>query len=60
MTSSADQPGLSCEQLLVLLRARQSDWRQRYQLQCIGLFGSTGVTASPMPSATTCWPGCWR
>jgi uncharacterized protein len=41
MTSSTAQPPLSLEQLLSLLRERQSEWRQRYQLQRIGLFGST-------------------
>lgn len=38
MTSSAAQPVLSCDQLLQLLRARQAEWRQRYQLQRIGLY----------------------
>jgi hypothetical protein len=29
---------LSCEQLLPLQRAHRSEWRQRYQLQRIGLY----------------------
>ena len=29
------------EQVLALLRSHQNEWRQRYQLKRIGLFGST-------------------
>ena len=39
MTSPAAQTEV--EQLLSLLRERQGEWRQRYQVQRIGLFGST-------------------
>lgn len=33
-------PPTTVEQLLPLLRAHQSAWRERYRLQRIGLFGS--------------------
>ena len=36
----ADTPTLA-EQLLAHLRAHQSEWRDRYHLQRIGLLGST-------------------
>jgi len=38
MTSSAALPALSLDQVLPLLRERQNEWRQRYQLQRIGLY----------------------
>ncbi|MGL6134021.1 MAG: nucleotidyltransferase family protein, partial [Prochlorococcaceae cyanobacterium] len=38
MTSSALQPALGSDQILALLRARRSEWQQRYQLQRIGLY----------------------
>jgi len=38
MTRSAAQPVLRCEQVLSLLRERRGAWRQRYQLQRIGLY----------------------
>jgi predicted nucleotidyltransferase len=41
MTSSAAQPAIGSDQILALLRTRRSEWRRRYQLQRIGLFGST-------------------
>ena len=37
---SGEQPPLQVAQLLQLLRAHQSDWTRRYQVQRIGLFGS--------------------
>jgi len=55
MTSSAAQPVLSCEQLLPLLRARQAEWRQRYQLQRIGLFGSTARNEATATSDVDVW-----
>jgi predicted nucleotidyltransferase len=55
MTRSADQNGLSCEQLLSLLRAHQADWRQRYQLQRIGLFGSTARNEATATSDVDVW-----
>jgi predicted nucleotidyltransferase len=55
MSSSAAQPVLSCEQLLPLLRARRSEWRQRYQVQRIGLFGSTARNAATPNSDVDVW-----
>ena len=55
MTSSAEQPGLSSDQLLPLLRAHQSEWRQRYQLQRIGLFGSTARNQAAAGSDVDVW-----
>ena len=55
MTSSADQPELSCEQLLLILRAHQSGWRQRYQLQRIGLFGSSARNEATAASDVDVW-----
>jgi predicted nucleotidyltransferase len=55
MTSSAEQPGLSSDQLLPLLRAHQSEWRQRYQLQRIGLFGSTARNEATESSDVDVW-----
>jgi predicted nucleotidyltransferase len=55
MTSSAAQPVLSCDQLLPLLRARQAEWRQRYQLQRIGLFGSTARNEATATSDVDVW-----
>ena len=55
MTSSAAQPVLSCDQLLPLLRARQADWRHRYQLQRIGLFGSTARNEATATSDVDVW-----
>lgn len=55
MTSSADQPELSCEQLLLVLRAHQSDWQQRYQLQRIGLFGSSARNEATAASDVDVW-----
>jgi len=49
MTNSSALPVLSPDQVLSLLRERQGLWRQRYQLQRIGLFGSTARN-----QATTC------
>jgi uncharacterized protein len=55
MISSAAQPVLSCDQLLPLLRARQAEWRQRYQLQRIGLFGSTARNEATASSDVDVW-----
>ena len=41
MARAAALPRFGPDQLLSLLRVRQREWRQRYQLQRIGLFGST-------------------
>ena len=55
MTSSAAQPVLRCEQVLPLLRERRGAWRQRYQLQRIGLFGSTARNEATATSDVDVW-----
>lgn len=55
MPSSAVQPPLSRKQLLLVLRARLSEWRQRYQLQRIGLFGSTARNEATAQSDVDVW-----
>ena len=55
MTSSAAQPVLRCEQVLPLLRARLGAWRQRYQLQRIGLFGSIARNEATATSDVDVW-----
>ena len=55
MTSSAAMPALSPDQVLPLLRQRQGAWRQRYQLQRIGLFGSTARNEATAQSDVDVW-----
>ena len=55
MTSSAAQPVLRCEQVLPLLRERLGVWRQRYQLQRIGLFGSIARNEATATSDVDVW-----
>ena len=55
MTSSAALPALSPDQVLPLLRERQSIWRQRYKLQRIGLFGSTARNQATSSSDVDVW-----
>ena len=55
MTSSTAQPALGLEQVLSLLGERQSEWRQRYQLQRIGLFGSTARNQATTTSDIGVW-----
>jgi hypothetical protein len=55
MTSSAALPVLSPDQVLPLLRERQGEWRQRYQLQRIGLFGSTARNEATAQSDVDVW-----
>jgi uncharacterized protein len=55
MTSSAALPALSPDQVLPLLRKRQGAWRQRYQLQRIGLFGSTARNQATATSDVDVW-----
>jgi predicted nucleotidyltransferase len=55
MTSSAALPALSLDQVLPLLRERQNEWRQRYQLQRIGLFGSTARNEATAQSDVDVW-----
>jgi predicted nucleotidyltransferase len=55
MTSSTAQPALGLEQVLSLLRERQSEWRERYQLQRIGLFGSTARNQATTTSDIDVW-----
>lgn len=55
MTSSAALPALSPDQVLPLLRERQGSWRQRYQLQRIGLFGSTARNQATASSDVDVW-----
>ncbi|TVS05967.1 MAG: nucleotidyltransferase [Cyanobium sp. PLM2.Bin73] len=55
MTSSAAQPACGLDQILALLRARRSEWRQRYQVQRIGLFGSTARNQDTASSDVDVW-----
>ena len=55
MTSSAALPALGPHQVLPLLRQRQAEWRQRYQLQRIGLFGSTARNEATAQSDVDVW-----
>lgn len=55
MTSSAAQPVLRCEQVLPLLRERRGAWRQRYNLQRIGLFGSIARNEATATSDVDVW-----
>jgi predicted nucleotidyltransferase len=55
MPTSAIQTPLSCEQLLLVLRSHLSEWRQRYQLQRIGLFGSTARNEATAQSDVDVW-----
>lgn len=55
MTSPAAQPAFSLEQLLELLREHQGEWRHRYQLQRIGLFGSTARNQATATSDVDVW-----
>jgi predicted nucleotidyltransferase len=48
-------PALSPDQVLPLLRQRQGAWRQRYQLQRIGLFGSTARNEATAQSDVDVW-----
>lgn len=57
MTSSTSQPQLSLEQVLSLLREHLSEWRQRFQLQRIGLFGSTARNQATAASDVDVWVG---
>ena len=55
MTILAALPVLSPDQVLPLLRERQNEWRQRYQLQRIGLFGSTARNEATAQSDVDVW-----
>lgn len=55
MTSSIAQPALGLQELLSLLRERQGEWQQRYQLQRIGLFGSTVRNQATATSDVDVW-----
>ncbi len=57
MTSSAAPSALSPDQVLPLLRERQGAWRQRYQLQRIGVFGSTARNEATSRSDVDVWVG---
>jgi len=46
---------LSPDQVLPLLRERQGAWRQRYQLQRIGVFGSTARNEATLRSDVDVW-----
>jgi predicted nucleotidyltransferase len=46
---------ISAEQVLRLLRSHQSEWRQRYRLQRIGLFGSTARNEATASSDVDVW-----
>ena len=55
MASPAALPALGLEQVLSLLRERQGEWRQRYQLKRIGLFGSTARNQATATSDVDVW-----
>ena len=55
MTNSSPLPALSPDQVLPLLREHQGAWRQRYQLQRIGLFGSTARNEATATSDVDVW-----
>jgi predicted nucleotidyltransferase len=46
---------ISAEQVLRLLRSHQSEWRQRYRLQRIGLFGSAARNEATASSDVDVW-----
>jgi len=53
MTSPAAQSDF--ERVLSLLRERQGAWRERYQVQRIGLFGSTARNQATANSDVDVW-----
>lgn len=55
MTSPCAQSVLGLDQVLSLLREHQGEWRQRYQLQRIGLFGSTARNQATATSDVDVW-----
>jgi hypothetical protein len=55
MTRAAAMPVLGPDQILTLLRDRRSEWRRRYQLQRIGLFGSTARNQTTANSDVDVW-----
>ncbi|MCP9815143.1 nucleotidyltransferase family protein [Synechococcus sp. GreenBA-s] len=55
MVSAAAAPLFGPDQVLSLLREHQSEWRQRYQLQRIGLFGSTARNQATATSDVDVW-----
>jgi uncharacterized protein len=50
----ADTPTLA-EQVLAHLRAHQNEWRDRYHLQRIGLYGSTARNEATASSDVDVW-----
>jgi predicted nucleotidyltransferase len=55
MTDAAILPALNPDQVLPLLRKHQAAWRQRYQLQRIGIFGSRARYQATPNSDVTVW-----
>ena len=55
MTRSIAQQAPGPQDLLSLLRDRQGEWRKRYQLQRIGLFGSTVRNQATATSDVDVW-----
>ena len=55
MASSAALSPLNLDQVLTLLREHQPVWRQRYQLQRIGLFGSIARNEAKAGSDVDVW-----
>jgi predicted nucleotidyltransferase len=55
MSSSTGPSALRLEQVLPVLRAHQREWQQRYQLQRIGLFGSTARNEATVSSDVDVW-----
>lgn len=55
MSSPTAQPAGSLEQVLALLREHRGEWRHRYQLQRIGLFGSMARRQATAGSDVDVW-----
>lgn len=55
MSRSSAQPALGREQVLAVLREHQGEWRRRYQLQRIGLFGSMARNQATASSDLDVW-----
>ena len=55
MASAATLLVFGPDQVLALLRERQSEWRQRYQLQRIGLLGSMARNQATASSDVDVW-----
>ena len=55
MSSRSAPSAAALEEVLAVLREHQGEWRQRYQLQRIGLFGSTARNQATASSDLDVW-----